>query len=108
MIQTLFSRLGLMRSLLAMLALLIALSMPWADTGLPPEGWGLLRGVVLPAAAPIVFMVVMLDLMMSQVMKADADEARRRQLNFVSWVHVGLGAALLLSWLPVFIRATYF
>jgi hypothetical protein len=108
MFRDFLNRLGVLRSLLAALALVIALGMPWADVSLSPEGWGLIRGIVLPASAPIVFMVVMLDLMMSQVMKADADEARRRQLNFVSRVHLVLGAALLLSWLPVFIRATYF
>ena len=98
-------KMGTLRVMLAALALLIAMGMPWANVSLSPEGWGLLRSAVLPAAAPMVFMLVMLDLLMCQVLKIDAVPERRRDLNRISLIHVLLGLTLLASWVPVFIRA---
>jgi hypothetical protein len=82
--------------------------MPFADVRLPPHGWGLLFGAVLPAAAPMVLMVLMLDVLMCQVLKSDADPARRSRLNFALGLNLLSIGLLLLTWLPVFLRATYF
>ncbi len=98
---------GALRLLLQALALLIVVLMPFADVSLPPQGWGLLFGVVLPAAAPIVVMVLMLDALMCVVLKDDAAPARRNQLNFALGMHLLFIGLLLLTWLPVFLRATY-
>jgi hypothetical protein len=99
---------GALRILLDALALLIVVLMPFADVSLPPRGWGLLFGTVLPAAAPMVLMVLMLDVLMCLVLKNDAGPARRSQLDFALGVHLLLIVLLLLIWLPVFLRATYF
>ena len=101
-------KMGALRLMLTALALLLVVLMPWADVTMEPEGWGLFRGAVLPAAAPIVFMLVMLDLLMCQVLKVEADPGRRRDLNRISLVHLCSGLLLLGVWLPVFLRATYF
>jgi hypothetical protein len=101
------SEMGLLRILLAASALIMSLAMPWADVTMSPEGLGLLRGTVLPAAAPIVFMVLMLDLLMCQVLKIDAEQPRRRDLNIISAIYLVLGILLVLSWTPVFLQATY-
>jgi hypothetical protein len=77
----------------------------FADATLPPYGWGLLFGSVVPAAAPIVFMVLMLDLMMCLVLRVDADKQRRTRLGFAVQLHLLLGGLLILVWLPVFLRA---
>lgn len=107
-LQSVFKRLGALRVMLAGLAVAVAAAMPLADVSASPEGWGLLRGVVLPAAAPIVFMVVALDLMMCQILKSDAGPERRADLNLAGRVNLALAVLLLVSWLPVFLRATYF
>lgn len=99
---------GALRLMLHALALLIVLLMPFADVSLPPRGWGLLFGSVLPAAAPMVFMVLMLDVLMCLVLKSDADALRRSRLNFALGMNLLFVALLLLTWLPVFLRATYF
>jgi hypothetical protein len=98
---------GALRLLLQALALLIAVLMLFADISLPPRGWGLLFGVVLPASAPIVLMVLMLDVLMCLVLKSDAAPSRRSQLNFALGVHLLFIGLLLVTWLPVFLRATY-
>jgi hypothetical protein len=101
-------RLGVLRSMLVLLTLSIILAMPFADVSQAPSGWGLIRSAVLPAAGPIVFMVLMLDLMMCQIFKADADETRRADLNFIIKIYLVLAAVLVLVWLPAFLKATYF
>jgi hypothetical protein len=99
---------GTLRILLQALALLIVLLMPFADVSLPPHGWGLLFGSVLPAAAPMVIMVLMLDALMCLVLKSDADAVRRSRLNFALGMNLLVTGLLLLTWVPVFLRATYF
>ena len=103
-------RLGLLRAALLLLACLVAVSMLWVDTSLAPEGWGLLRAAVLPALPPIVFMVLLLDILMCQILKSDEEISTERRLNlmFVTKCHLFVATILLLSWLPVFISATYF
>ncbi|HEY3486963.1 MAG TPA: hypothetical protein VGL10_02750 [Gammaproteobacteria bacterium] len=99
---------GALRILLQGLALLIVLLMPFADVSLPPRGWGLLFGTVLPGAAPMVIMVLLLDIMMCLILKNDAAAARKRELNFAVGMHLLFVGLLLAVWLPVFLRATYF
>lgn len=94
--------------MMVLLTLLVIIAMPFADVTQAPSGWGLIRGTVLPAAGPIVFMVLMLDLMMCQVFKVDAGEERRGDLNFIIMIYLILAALLLLLWVPVFLKATYF
>lgn len=100
--------LGTLRLLLQALALLIVLLLPFADVSLPPRGWGLLFGAVLPAAAPMVIMVLLLDVLMCLVLKSDADAAHRSRLNFALGTNLLFTGLLLLTWVPVFLRATYF
>jgi hypothetical protein len=99
---------GTLRILLLALALLLIVLMPFADVSLPPQGWGLLFGTVLPAVAPMVVMVLMLDALMCLVLKNDAPAVRKRELNFALGAHLLFIALLLGLWLPVFLRATYF
>ena len=108
MISQIVRRLGALRGLLVLLTLLIILAMPFADVSQAPSGWGVIRSAVLPAAGPIIFMVLMLDLLMCQVFKVDAGEERRADLNFIIKIYLILAALLLLVWLPVFLNATYF
>lgn len=102
-------RLGLLRLLLLSLAVLNAVSMLWVDTSLSTEGWGLLRAAVLPALAPIIIMVLMLDFVMCRISIADngSSAERRSDLGLISKIHLLVMAILLLSWLPVLLRATY-
>ena len=58
--------------------------------------------LIAPAVAPLLFMVVALDLMMSRVMAAGEDEETRRRMRFISWWNLALIAALLALWAPFF------
>jgi hypothetical protein len=102
-------RMGLLRLLLLAIAILNAVSMLWVDTSLSTEGWGLLRAAVLPALAPIIIMVLILDFLMCRISIADnsGSAERRSDLSLISKIHLLVMAVLLLSWLPVLLRATY-
>ena len=55
------------------------------------------------ATAPLIVIVIGLDVMMSQIWKSDADEARVRQLDTVIKAHLFFGGLLLGAWLLVFL-----
>jgi len=56
---------------------------------------------VLPACAPIVIIVIMLDVMMSQVWKSDASIERIAEFNVIIRVHCVVAGLLLISFLTV-------
>lgn len=95
--------LGALRVLLYLLAICLIIATPFADTRLSPHGWDLIRAAVLPAASPLVFMVLMLDLMMCQVWKGEFEGDARKRLIAISKWNLILGVLLLLVWLPIFI-----
>lgn len=96
------SELGILRMALLALAGILALSATDPGVPLSLHGWTVIRTLVLPAAAPLVFFVLLFDILMSSVRLADAlPEARARwrrvlvaEVVFVLW--------LLASWLPFF------
>lgn len=101
-VRALFAELGVLR--VALLAMAGALALFATDPGVPLSlhGWALIRTLVLPAAAPLVFFVLLFDILMSSVRLADAQseaQARWRRMLLVEAVFV-LG--LLASWLPFF------
>ena len=100
--RALAGELGVLRVALLALAALLALFATDPGVPLSLHGWDLIRTLVLPAAAPLVFFVLLFDILMSSVRLADAlPEARARwrrvlvvEALFVLW--------LLASWLPFF------
>lgn len=107
-VTPIFRTLGILRTLLFTLTILLIVMMPFADTRLSPHGWGLIRAVILPAAGPIVFMVLMLDLMMCQIWKGEFTGDARQRFVFISKWNLVLGLLLLVVWLPVFMRSNVF
>lgn len=95
-------RIGPLRNMLHGLALLYILILPFSSPARVLEGWGLLFGGIIPATAPLVFIVMMFDVMMCQIMKGDADQTRSSELNFTIKLHLLLGFTLLALWLYSF------
>ena len=96
------AELGVLRATLLLLAGALALASTPPGVPLSLHGLDLVRTLILPVAAPLVFFVLLFDILMSSVRLADAlPEARARwrrvlvaEVVFVLW--------LLLSWLPFF------
>ena len=97
-------RLGALRSMLQATALVLTLLMPLAW---PPdrsaEDWNMFFDGILPAIAPIVVIVILLDIMMSHIWKSDADEPSIIRLNQIIKAHLLVGGLLLAAWLGYFL-----
>lgn len=94
--------LGVLRMALLALAALLALFA--TDPGLPLglRGRDLVRTLILPAAAPLVFFVLLFDILMSSVRLADARPGARAGWRRVLVIEALFMLWLLASWLPFF------
>ena len=94
---------GPLRNSLHVVALLFALLMPFATGPDYSDTWDLFFGGILPATAPIIVIVIGLDIMMTSIWKSDAAADRVLQLNRVIRTHLIVGGILLAAWLAVFL-----
>jgi hypothetical protein len=94
---------GVLRNLLHGSAVIFAILMPFAHGPEYSNSWNLFFNGILPATAPLIVIVIGLDIMMTSIWKSDADEARLIYLNRVINTHLIVGGLLLLSWLTVFL-----
>ncbi len=104
--KTLLKRLksmGPLRNMLHILALVFMLLMPFASLPGHTSEFDLFLGGILPAATPLVIIVLMLDVMMSKIWKDGAPPERVAELNFIIRTHLIVALALLLAFLTVFL-----
>ncbi len=104
MIQTI-RNMGALRNLLHGTALIFTLLLPFAIAPDYAGNWDLFFSGVLPATAPIIVIVIGLDMMMTQIWKSDASEEKLRHLNAIMKAHLIVGGMLLAAWLAVFLPA---
>jgi len=97
-----YRSMGVLRIMLHTLALVFILLLPFAEPARILEGPALFFGGILPATAPLVFVVIMFDVMMCRIMKSDADWERAVQLSFIIRTHLTIGFVLLGLWLLSF------
>jgi hypothetical protein len=93
--------LGPLRLGLAAMAALTVAAMPAPGTALAYEGWGAFTTLVVPAVAPILVMVYVLDALMALVLMKDRSEPERRRYRWVIATDLAVAALLLASWLPL-------
>jgi len=94
---------GLLRNLLHGLAIVFIILMPMASFPDYTDQWDLFFAGVLPATTPIIIILIMLDVMMSQIWKDGASPERLAQLNFIIKTHFVVAFALLLAFLSIFL-----
>ena len=98
-------RLGPMRIALALMAVVLVILVPWP--GFDDESaFGVFRSVVVPTLSPILFMVLMLDVLMSRVHMVDAEGDARDRYRSIIRFELLVALVLMLSWLPFFISVT--
>ena len=94
-----FKAMGVLRNLMHLLAIIFILILPFAEPQWHPEGgWELLMGAMIPATAPIIFIVMMFDLLILKVMRSGADETRLEIEGLITRTHLVTGGLLLLMW----------
>ena len=103
-IGVLLYELGALRVLLAVLVVLIVICAPFSGGATGHSGWRLLTTVVAPTLFVMTAFVLPLDMLMSRLFMADADEARRERLKRVIRIELGLLMVMLAAWSPFVVR----
>lgn len=91
-----------MRVVLACGALALIVFVPAAGTVPVYAGWALIPTVIAPVLAPILFMVLMLDVLMASVFMIDKQGAARARYRKIQIINLVLGVTLVLFWIPYF------
>ncbi len=96
--------LGPMRLFMLLLAIADMAAAPRPGSEIVMSGWQLWTTLVSPTLAPIIFMVLMLDALMSWVMVTDTQGDVRARYRRIAWINLLAGAVLLASWTPFFLK----
>jgi hypothetical protein len=88
---------GILRNMLHCTAIIFVLLMPFAHAPHYSDSWNLFFIGILPATAPIIVIVIGLDLMISKIWKSEASPERIEHLNIIISAHLMVGGALLVS-----------
>ena len=97
-----FNEIGALRVMLMTTTLLSLSAIPFTDTNVRMEGWGLLPDVLVPVVSFILVFIILLDMLMSRVFMIEADEAKRKKFNKIFLLELTLIVSLLLLWSPYF------
>lgn len=92
-----------LRAVLVLGAIIAILGKPAAGTPVAYAGWEMVSSLLIPVLAPLIFMLLMLDALMSRVWMSEAEGDEWKRLRLVFRVDMVVGLALLAYWLPYFI-----
>ena len=95
-------RYGVLRALLAVAGLLLIIFATQPGTVPVYAGWPLVTTVLVPVVAPIIFMLLLLDALMSRVWMIDKPGDEYVRLRTAVMIDLLLAAGLLMFWLPYY------
>jgi len=95
---------GVLRVALIALVIVDMLAAPRPGTAVVYNGWELAITLILPVLAPILLQVLLLDALMSRVMMGSAKGAERARYRRILVVNLVFSMALVLWWLPYFLK----
>jgi len=75
---------------------------PEIGTPVAYSGWPMVSTLLMPILAPLFFMLLMLDALMSRVWMSEAQGMEYKRLRFVFRVDLLAAVLLLVFWLPFF------
>ena len=101
--QGILSQIRPLRAVLILGAIITILGKPAPGTPVAYAGWEMVSSLLLPVVAPLIFMLLMLDALMSRVWMSEAEGAEWKRLRLVFRVDIIVGLVLLAYWLPYFI-----
>ena len=102
-VQGLLGQLRPLRAVLILAAIIAILGRPEIGEPVVYSGWGMVKTLLIPVLAPLIFMLLMLDALMSRVWMSEAAGEEKKRLRLVVRVDVIVGLLLLVYWLPFFI-----
>ncbi|HJX17679.1 MAG TPA: hypothetical protein VJ437_05720 [Acidiferrobacterales bacterium] len=101
---SLLRQMGVLRVALIALVILDMLASPRPGTAVVYSGWQLGTTLILPVLAPILLQVLLLDALMGRVLMSGAKGAERDRYRRIIVVNLLFSIALVLWWLPYFLK----
>ena len=98
-------QIGILRLMLYKAGLSVIVFLPEPGVQIDVEWPAILNTVVVPALAPIIFMVILFDLVVSRVVNKGNDDPIPAPK--VLWVGLIIALIILLKWLPYLFSFTY-
>jgi len=95
---------GVLRLVLFAFTVFLILAAPFAFAEESRSGWRLFTTTVVPALIPPMFFIYPLDMTMCRVRMDGAPDDTRARMKRMIWLNVWSMVALLLAWLPFFLR----
>lgn len=103
-----FKNQDLLRTLLQFVALGFILALPFAEPTWHPSGSEIILGAVVPAIAPIIFILLMLDSLICVIWRGETeDQFQTRKLTFSLRANFIIGFALIFLWITSFADALF-
>jgi len=102
--ENLLRQMGVLRVVLIALVILDMLAAPRPGTVAVYSGWELVTTLILPVLAPILLQVLLLDALMGRVLMSSAMGAERARYRRIMVVNLMFSVALVLWWLPYFLK----
>jgi hypothetical protein len=102
--QNLLYQMGLLRVALIALVILDMLAAPAPGAPAIYSGWELVSTLILPVLAPILLQVLLLDALMGRIMMGSAKGAERARYRRIVTVNLVFSIALVLWWVPYFLK----
>jgi hypothetical protein len=96
----LLKKIGPLRILLFGLALILIVFAPEAGTQRAREGLAIITSLIFPTVAPMVFMGLLLDALMSWVKQVDLSGDEKKRFRMLSYLNLLFAVVLLVRWLP--------
>ena len=102
--ENLLRQMGVLRVVLIALVILDMLASPRPGTVAVYSGWEVVTTLILPVLAPILLQVLLLDALMGRVLMSSAMGAERARYRRIMVVNLVFSVALVLWWLPYFLK----
>ena len=102
--ENLLRQMGVLRVTLIGLVILDMLGAPQPGTLAIYSGWEVVPTLILPVLAPILLQVLLLDALMGRVLMSSTKGLERARFRRIVMVNLTASAALLLWWLPYFLK----
>ena len=84
------------------------LALPFSQPSWHPQGLEIITGAVIPAVAPMIIILIMLDILMSKVWQSDSVEpAEKKRFGRIIKTHLIVATLLFLFFLEAFNEALF-
>ena len=101
--MSIFHSLGLLRICLLGVGIVDTLLSPEPGTYAVTQGPGVIATLIAPAAAPIIIMVILFDVLMSKIRASDASGEESKKFKRIMWAELLVVAFMVAGWLPYFL-----